>query len=418
MTQDAPLTPDALLAAVQGIKERAEAAARAAEEANSKANSESGFAYNAKQNAEDHAKAIAQVRGTVDADFTWLTTTKKNAEELAQAIGTFKATSENDSRLIAESRTAVEGATVSAKAASDRAATQAAAIEKTQTDVAAALERVTADAASIAAAKANAEVAATSIQALQTQISETASKATTDATAVAKNQADSKALHAEMTDITATAKVTHDRVVAYQAELGALTTAFNELHAKIEGLLPNATSAGLASAFRNQKGRFLKPQRNWLITFVVAIGLLLLAGVVGLPGLWPGTPVAGVQDSWDVILRHLVTRLPLVAPLVWLAIYAGRHYTLALRVEEEYAFKEAVSTAFEGYKREMANISASGDGNLPPLVTLCENVLRAMAQRPGRIYEGHHEDITPFTPFAKAVGDAAAGVVNAAKRSS
>jgi hypothetical protein len=49
-------------------------------------------------------------------------------------------------------------------------------------------------------------------------------------------------------------------------------------------------------------------------------------------------------------------------------------------------------------------------------VNLCENVLRALAQRPGRIYEGHHEDITPFTPFAKAVGDAAAGVVNAATK--
>ena len=78
---------------------------------------------------------------------------------------------------------------------------------------------------------------------------------------------------------------------------------------------------------------------------------------------------------------------------------------LALRVEEEYAFKEAVSTAFEGYKREMKDI-ASHDNESPPLVILCENVLLALAQRPGRIYEGRHEDITPLSPVRAAIRDA------------
>lgn len=416
MMEDASTTAGALLATMSSLKERAESAVRSAEEANSKANSESGFAFNAKQNAEDHAKAIAQVRGTVDADFAWLTTTKKNSEELAQAIAASKTTSDADARLAAESKALAATEAASVKTASERVAALLSAVEKIQGDVATVLEKVTAESATVTVAKANAEAGAAAIQALQTLIAETASKATADGAAIAKDASDTKGLHASMTEIVATAKATHERVTEYQNQLSQLTAAFDELHTKIEGLLPNATSAGLASAFRNQKGRFLKPQRNWLITFVVAIALLLAAGIVGLPGFWPGT-AAGGQESWDSILLHLVTRLPLVAPLVWLAIYAGRHYTLALRVEEEYAFKEAVSTAFEGYKREMAGISSSGEGALP-IVTLCENVLRALAQRPGRIYEGQHEDITPLTPFAKAVGDAAAGVVNAAKKSS
>lgn len=413
--EDPSATATALLATINSLKERAEAAVRSAEEANSKANSESGFAFNAKQNAEDHAKAIAQARGTVDADFAWLTTTKKNTEELAQAISASKAASDGDARAAAESKALAATEAASVKAASERVTALLSAVEKMQSDIATVLEKVTTESATVTVAKANAEAGATAVQTLQTQIGETASKATADGAAVAKNASDAKDLHTSMTEIVATAKATHERVTEYQTQLSQLTSSFNELHTKIEGLLPNATSAGLASAFRNQKGRFLKPQRNWLITFVVAIVLLLAAGIVGLPGLWPGTSATG-QESWDSILLHLVTRLPLVAPLVWLAIYAGRHYTLALRVEEEYAFKEAVSTAFEGYKREMAGISSSGDGSLPPIVTLCENVLRALAQRPGRIYEGHHEDITPFTPFAKAVGDAAAGVVSAAKK--
>jgi hypothetical protein len=88
---------------------------------------------------------------------------------------------------------------------------------------------------------------------------------------------------------------------------------------------------------------------------------------------------------------------------------------LALRVEEEYAFKEAVSTAFEGYKREMVGIAASGENAMPPLVSLCENVLNALTQRPGRIYEGRHDDITPLTPLAKTLGDAVQSIRPAAK---
>lgn len=390
----------ALLTTITQLKEQAEASARAAEEANSKANSESGFAFNAKQNAEDHAKAISQVRGTVDADFTWLTTTKKNAEELLLAITVAKTASDADARIAAESRAKIEKEAATVKAASERVSTVLSVIEKTQNDVTAALSNVTAESATVAVAKATVEASAKAVQSLQIQVNEIASKANVDGAAIAKMDAESKSLLASINEVVVMAKSTHESVAEYQKELISLTKAFNELHSKIEGLLPNATSAGLASAFRNQKERFMKPQKYWLAMFVVTIVLLLVTGIVGLPGVWPDAN-SGTQDSWDSILRHLAIRLPLVAPLVWLAIYAGRHYTLALRVEEEYAFKEAVSTSFEGYKREMAGISDISDSAHPPIVTLCENVLLALAQRPGRIYEGRHEDITPLSPVAK-----------------
>lgn len=413
---DEKLTIASLVTEITQLKERAVAAVRTAEEASSKANSESGFAYNAKQNAEEHAKAISQVRGSVDADFTWLTTTKKNAEELAQAILAAKTTSDADAHIVAEARTTIEKEAATVRAASERVSSVLSTIEKNQSDVAIALKEATDANAMVAVAKAKAEASANAVQGLQTQLAETAAKANSDGTAISKGESESKSLLASMGEIVATAKTTHERVAEYQKELSNLTEMFETLHRKIEGLLPNATSAGLASAFRNQKARFTKPQRNWLITFVTAIILLLVAGLVGLPGFWSWGANSGTQESWDSILRHFATRLPLVAPLVWLAIFAGRNYMLALRVEEEYAFKEAVSTAFEGYKREMAGISASGDGALPPIVTLCENVLRALARRPGRIYEGRQEDITPLTPVARVITDAAVDVANTAKR--
>ncbi|MCM3565688.1 hypothetical protein [Hydrogenophaga intermedia] len=73
-------------------------------------------------------------------------------------------------------------------------------------------------------------------------------------------------------------------------------------------------------------------------------------------------------------------------------------------------YKEAVSTAFEGYKREMSTVSIAAEEGPNPLVTLCENVLKTLGQRPGRIYEGRHDDITVITPVvdaARAMGEAA-----------
>ena len=66
-------------------------------------------------------------------------------------------------------------------------------------------------------------------------------------------------------------------------------------------------------------------------------------------------------------------------------------------MEEDYAYKEAISTAFEGYKREMEKIAA-GDGENPsPITILCTNILRAISERPGRIYEGKQQDINLLT---------------------
>lgn len=400
---DGDTSSNEAMLAIGQARERAEAAATGAEEANRKANSESGFAFNAKQNAEEHAKAIAQLRGTVDADSTWLTTTKANAEQVVQAINTAKNAAEADARTASEAKGKSEADALTAKIASDRAAAAVPIAEKAQADAATTLAEVTSGAAAVLAAKAAAEANATATQTTQGQVAETASKANADAASIAKSESDAKALLASMSEVVAAAKSAENRVVEYEKKLVDLHKAFTEMHTKIEGLLPNATSAGLASAFRNQQARFRKPQRNWLGAFVVTIILLLCAGLVGLPGFWPGA----TQENWDSILRHFVARLPIVVPLVWFGIYAGRNYMLALRVEEEYAYKEAVSTAFEGYKREMSSISGAGSGALTPIVSLCESVLRTLSQRPGSIYEGRHDDITPLSPLAKTVVDAA-----------
>lgn len=372
-------------AVIENLRARAEAALKQIEEDTRKANSESGFAFNAKGNAEEHAKAISQIRGTVEATFSGLTATKANTDALEQAIVATRIATELAAKSIDDTKNAVTQGAAQVTASSER-----------MVAILPSIEQGSKDANAITVAKAGADASAAAIQLLQTQMAEVTAKSVSDAAAIAKADEDSKTLVASMTDARNRANEANARLNSYEQEIKKMSADFEQMQMKLEGLLPHATSTGLASAFHNQKARFSKPQPWWLGLFVVAIIALLVAAGVGLPA-------AG--DTWDAILRHFVNRLPIVAPLVWLAIYAGHHYSMALRMEEDYAFKEAVSTAFEGYKREMLAIPPSPGNDVSPLVILCENVLRAVAERPGRIYDGKIDVVTPLTPTLSALKD-------------
>lgn len=381
---------------------RAAELVRQAEEANRKANSEAGFAFNAKNMAEEHATAIAGIKGRVESDVGWFTSSRQAAEEAQAVIATARAEAESAQRALTEVVAEVEKLRAATKIASTA----------TQEALAGAQEaRSTADAQAKAAAASNgatsahkdvaAKVSAEAQQHLE-KLTEQAKAANEQAGKVNENAAQiQKALETSQATVSAMAGTEKKAatalaaVIQHEADLARLKGEFQTLHDRIEAILPYATSASLASAFREQKGRFSLPQWMWLATFIITILGLLVTSIYGLPK----------DDSWDSMARHLVNRLPLIAPLVWLAIYAGRHYGLALRLQEEYAYKEAVAAAFEGFRREMSNISASGPSENNPLVTLCGNVLSTLGQRPGRIYESKHEDITPLNSAANALKD-------------
>ena len=370
---------------IENLRGQAEAALKQIEADARKANSESGFAFNAKGNAEEHAKAIAQIRGTVEATFSGLTATKASTDAIEQAIAATRAATDLAAKSIDDTKNLITQSAAKVAAAGERVAA-----------VLPAIEQGSKDANAISALKAGADANAAAIQLLQTQMAEVTAKSVSDGAAIAKAEEESKTLVASMTDARIKANEANARLNTYEQEIKRMTVTFEQMQTKLEGLLPHATSAGLASAFHNQKARFSKPQPWWLALFVAAIIALIVAACVGLP--------AG-GDTWDAILRHFVNRLPIVLPLVWLAIYAGHHYSMALRMEEDYAFKEAVSTAFEGYKREMLAIPQSPGNDVSPLVILCENVLRAVAERPGRIYDGKPEVVTPITPALSGMKD-------------
>lgn len=204
------------------------------------------------------------------------------------------------------------------------------------------------------------------------------------------------------------AQLTEQKVAAYETHLAELEKVAADRLKVIEALLPGATSAGLASAFNDRRAYFTQPQIIWQCFFVTSI-LSLLGLAFWELSHFPESNNPASDLSWDRLLVSLLRRLPIALPLIWLAIHSAHKAALAQRVEEDYAFKETVSRAFEGYRREMAELGEKAVPN-SVLLRLCEGVLSVITDPPGRIYEKHKLNTTPLEQFADSVGPIGDGV--------
>lgn len=194
-----------------------------------------------------------------------------------------------------------------------------------------------------------------------------------------------------------------ENIAQYENRLRELDSQSTDRLEKIENLLRGATTAGLAHAFDDHRKTFLKPQGMWQKVFITSI---LLLAVLAVNGLWTVYHIDKAPE-WNELIRMWLSRLPLVAALVWLAIYASREAALAKRLEEDYGYKSAIATCFEGFRKEMTNID-QGTNPDSALAKLCADTLTTIATPPGRIYDKHPLIVTPIDEmkrFTKIAAD-------------
>ncbi len=153
--------------------------------------------------------------------------------------------------------------------------------------------------------------------------------------------------YAETTSgLAAKAEDIQQNVAAYETKLTLLQDSCEKLEKEIEGLLPGAASAGLASAFKERKDSFKIPKRVWGGVFVGC-----MAGLLGIAMFDPIT-MQTVELTTNNIGSYILSRIPFAVPFVWLALYSNRRHTEVLRLEEDYAHKESLSKSFQGYKKQ------------------------------------------------------------------
>lgn len=364
-------------------------------ESQMKADNEALRASHAKGLVEEHSGAAAKLKGSMESDTAVIAKKRVEVEAIAQSFANLRSTSEADATAIASARKTADEAAKSVTETSGKAAAVQAnisEIKKSIEDLAQTVREgtktITADVMQIAAAKETSSTHLATMQKATTTCNELQERSKTAHTTIETLEKSAKAKTEMVSELTEKSLVLEKKVAEYEGSLASLQAEFVAMKDKIEGLLPGATSAGLASSFSTLRKRHEEARKWWMkVLFVSISSLLIIAYFDG--------GLSGLQE-WDAIRRHFVQRLPWIVPPIWLAIVAGRQYMMAVQMEEEYANKEAVSTSFEGYKREMAS-------NPEALQALCNSVLEIFARRPGRIYEGKQQDVTPLTPAVEAV---------------
>lgn len=189
------------------------------------------------------------------------------------------------------------------------------------------------------------------------------------------------------------------RVEEYELQLQRLLKSCQKQLTTIEGLLPGATSAGLASAFDGRSKSFKEPEKNWHKWFIGSVLALIL---LALQGLWAAS--SADTPSYDEVILLWLTRLPIAVALVWLALHASREAALAKRIEEDYGYKAAISTSLEGFQKMLREINNEANES-SVLGRLCSDTLTTIASPPGRIYDKHRLTETPIDKIRDTVTD-------------
>jgi hypothetical protein len=206
-----------------------------------------------------------------------------------------------------------------------------------------------------------------------------------------KADVDASALEA----IFSKAALLEGNVESYTKQIETLITdnqsRFVELSNKIEGLLPGATSARLASAFEGRKDAIVTSQLFWKWSFYTSLTVSVVVGYCLLSVYLPLGGDHATAVDWTQFVRGIVPRLLLLSPLFWLAGFSARQLSVRFRLEEDYAHKEALSRAFEGYKREMTTMNDSGGA----AANLANAVITALGEAPVRLYDSHISSDSP-----------------------
>lgn len=168
---------------------------------------------------------------------------------------------------------------------------------------------------------------------------------------------------------------------------------YNALNEQIESLLPGATSAGLAAAYKELKDSFNKPIQYATIVFLMSIGLMFCVAILS------SFKIGGDSwfelynfDTWESVLKGLVHKTPIYVPIIWLAFVASKRRSEYQRLQQEYAHKEALAKSYDSYKKQLESLD---DQDKSMQKELIRKAVDAIAYNASQTLDGHHGDKHP-----------------------
>jgi hypothetical protein len=97
-------------------------------------------------------------------------------------------------------------------------------------------------------------------------------------------------------------------------------------------------------------------------------------------------------SGWEEVLRTLLTRAPIVLPVVWIAIFSATRRSQYERLQQEYAHKEAFASSYESYKKQLQELQVDADGLQKELIA---KAIEAISFNASKTLDGKHTEKLP-----------------------
>lgn len=142
----------------------------------------------------------------------------------------------------------------------------------------------------------------------------------------------------------------------------------------------------MAGTFETISSELITPLRMWACGLVLSLVLIFLVG-----GFFYFEGIAV-----NLTVPQLLSRVFLIAPMVWLAWFSGRQYNHTSKLRQDYRYKSAVARAYHGYKAE------TGEENDKMHEHLLQNIVSQFSENPVRLYD-KVESSMPVEEFLKKI---------------
>lgn len=178
---------------------------------------------------------------------------------------------------------------------------------------------------------------------------------------------------------------------------------YSALIEEIEGLLPGATSAGLATAYQEMKESYDNPIVNSTRMFYGSLALIVIVSLVtSVESLTLDGIIFVKFDKPFEFFNSLLYKLPVFVPSFWLALHASKRRSQMQRLQQEYAHKEALAKSYNSFKKQIMDLGEQ-DGALQK--KLIERAVDAVSDNASKTLDGRHGDGMPSMTVIEKLAD-------------
>ncbi len=192
-------------------------------------------------------------------------------------------------------------------------------------------------------------------------------------------------------------KLKSEAELKYGQYISNCNDSYNEVLQNIRSLLPQAMTAGLASAYNEKIDKEILEQKKHEGSFGRSIFYLVLISIIPFAVnayrfLHSGDNLVEIIKDTPSLLSAI---LPLYIPVLWMAYTANKSYKLSKRLIEEYTHKGVVSKTFEGLSNQIDELE---DQKISEelRVKLLFNIVSVNTENPGKLISNYDKSDHPL----------------------